>query len=174
MSDEDKRATAYHEAGHALVAMLLPESDPVHKVTIIPRGMALGVTWTMPEEDRFNLRKEQILAKITHDGVFLEQLEENPAKYLPEVSEEETAGDVVAVDLNRPMPEILAELSNYPVATRLSLTGPLIVARDIAHAKLKELLDGGGELPQYFKNHIVYYAGPAKTPEGYAKKQYER
>jgi fumarate hydratase class I len=110
----------------------------------------------------------QILAKITHDGVFLEQLEENPAKYLPEVSEEETAGDVVAIDLNRPMPEILAELSKYPVATRLSLTGPLIVARDIAHAKLKELLDAGEDLPQYFKDHMIYYAGPAKTPEGRA------
>jgi fumarate hydratase class I len=110
----------------------------------------------------------QILAKITHDGVFLEQLEENPARYLPEVSEEETAGDVVAIDLNRPMPEILAELSEYPVATRLSLTGPLIVARDIAHAKLKELLDAGEDLPQYFKDHMIYYAGPAKTPEGRA------
>jgi fumarate hydratase class I len=110
----------------------------------------------------------QILAKITHDGVFLEQLEENPAKYLPEVSEEETAGNVVAIDLNRSMPEILAELSKYPVATRLSLTGPLIVARDIAHAKLKELLDAGEDLPQYFKDHMIYYAGPAKTPEGRA------
>jgi len=110
----------------------------------------------------------QILAKITHDGVFLEQLEENPAKYLPEVSEEETAGEVVKIDLNRPMAEILAELSKYPVATRLSLSGPLIVARDIAHAKLKELLDTGGDLPQYFKDHMIYYAGPAKTPEGRA------
>jgi fumarate hydratase class I len=110
----------------------------------------------------------QIVAKITHDGVFLEQLEENPAKYLPEVSEEETAGSVVAVDLRRPMAEILAELSKYPVATRLSLTGPLIVARDIAHAKLKELLEAGEDLPQYFKDHMIYYAGPAKTPEGRA------
>jgi fumarate hydratase class I len=110
----------------------------------------------------------QILAKINRDGVFLEQLEENPAKYLPEVSEEETAGEVVKIDLNRPMTEILAELSRYPVATRLSLTGPLIVARDIAHAKLKELLDAGEDLPQYFKDHMIYYAGPAKTPEGRA------
>ncbi len=110
----------------------------------------------------------QIVAKITHDGVFLEQLEENPAKYLPEVSERETAGKVVKIDLNRPMAEILAELSKYPVATRLSLSGPLIVARDIAHAKLKERLDSGEDLPQYFKDHMIYYAGPAKTPEGRA------
>jgi fumarate hydratase class I len=110
----------------------------------------------------------QITAKITGEGVYLEQLEENPAQYLPEVTPEELEGDVVQVDLNRPMSEILAELSRYPVATRLSLTGPLIVARDIAHAKLKELLDSGGDLPQYFKDHMIYYAGPAKTPEGRA------
>jgi fumarate hydratase class I len=110
----------------------------------------------------------QITAKITGEGVFLEQLEENPAQYLPEVTPEELEGEVVRVDLNRPMSEILAELSRYPVATRLSLTGPLIVARDIAHAKLKELLDSGEDLPQYFKDHMIYYAGPAKTPEGRA------
>jgi fumarate hydratase class I len=110
----------------------------------------------------------QITAKITAQGVFLEQLEENPAQYLPEVTPEQLEGDVVRVDLERPMSEILAELSRYPVATRLSLTGPLIVARDIAHAKLKELLDAGGDLPQYFKDHMIYYAGPAKTPEGRA------
>jgi fumarate hydratase class I len=110
----------------------------------------------------------QITAKITGEGVYLEQLEENPAQYLPEVTPEELEGDVAQVDLNRPMSEILAELSRYPVATRLSLTGPLIVARDIAHAKLKELLDSGGDLPQYFKDHMIYYAGPAKTPEGRA------
>jgi fumarate hydratase class I len=110
----------------------------------------------------------QILAKITHEGVFLEQLEENPAQYLPELEEGEADGEVVKVDLRRPMTEILAELTKYPVATRLSLTGPLIVARDIAHAKLKEILDSGGDLPQYFKDHMIYYAGPAKTPEGRA------
>jgi fumarate hydratase class I len=110
----------------------------------------------------------QIRAKITRDGVFLEQLEENPAKYLPEVSSEELGGEVVKVDLRRPMSEILAELSRYPVATRLSLSGPMVVARDIAHAKLKERLDAGEELPQYIKDHMVYYAGPAKTPEGRA------
>ena len=108
----------------------------------------------------------QALAKITRDGVFLEQLEENPAAYLPDVAEHELDGECVKVDLNQPMPEILAELSKYPVSTRLSLTGTMVVARDIAHAKLKERLDRGEGLPQYFKDHIVYYAGPAKRPEG--------
>ena len=110
----------------------------------------------------------QILGKITRDGLFLEQLETNPARFLPEVTHEELGGEVVSIDLNRPMPEILVQLREHPVATRLSLTGPLIVARDIAHAKLKERLDGGEELPHYFKDHPVYYAGPAKRPEGYA------
>jgi fumarate hydratase class I len=108
----------------------------------------------------------QALAKITRDGVFLEQLEENPAQYLPDVTTEQLDDDVVRIDLNRPMTEILAELSKYPVATRLSLSGTMIVARDIAHAKLKERIDGGGTLPQYVKDHMVYYAGPAKKPEG--------
>jgi len=110
----------------------------------------------------------QILAKITRDGIFLEQLEENPARYLPDVDANVLGGDVVRVDLHRPMREILAQLSRYPVATRLSLSGPLIVARDIAHAKLKERLDAGGDLPGYFKDHMIYYAGPAKRPEGRA------
>ncbi len=108
----------------------------------------------------------QALAKITRDGVYIEQLEENPAKYLPDVIDDELPGDVVRIDLNRPMSEILAELTKYPVATRLSLSGSMIVARDIAHAKLKERLDAGEDLPEYFKNHMVYYAGPAKKPEG--------
>jgi fumarate hydratase class I len=108
----------------------------------------------------------QAVAKITEEGVFLEQLEENPAKYLPEVTPEDLDGKVVEIDLRRPMSEIRAELSKHPVATRLSLSGPLIVARDIAHAKLKERLDAGEDLPQYFKDHMIYYAGPAKTPEG--------
>ncbi len=108
----------------------------------------------------------QALAKITRDGVFLEQLEENPARFMPDVTPDELEGEVVQVDLNRPMPEILAELSRYPVATRLSLSGPVIVARDIAHAKLKERLEQGEDLPQYFKDHPIYYAGPAKRPEG--------
>ena len=110
----------------------------------------------------------QIMAKITPDGVFLEQLETDPAKYLPETTDDILGGDVVAVDLNRPMAEIRRQLSAYPVKTRLSLTGTMVVARDIAHAKLKERLDRGEGLPDYIKDHPVYYAGPAKTPAGYA------
>lgn len=110
----------------------------------------------------------QILGKITKEGVFLEQLETNPAKYLPEITEQDLGGRVVKIDLNRPMVEILAELRKHPVATRLSLTGPIVVARDIAHARLKEQLDAGKGLPQYFKDHVVYYAGPAKKPQGLA------
>lgn len=112
----------------------------------------------------------QALGKITADGVFLEQLETDPAKYMPAlgVAEDIEGGEVVAIDLNRPMPEILAELTKYPVKTRLSLTGPLVVARDIAHAKIKERLDAGEPLPDYLRDHPVYYAGPAKTPEGMA------
>src|SRR5688572_11306080 len=111
----------------------------------------------------------QALGKITADGVFLEQLEEDPASYLPEVTHDDLADDdVVRIDLNRPMDEIRAELSRYPVKTRLSLTGPLVVARDIAHARIKERLDAGDGMPQYLQDHAVYYAGPAKTPEGYA------
>ena len=110
----------------------------------------------------------QALAKITREGVFLEQLETDPARFLPEVTDEQLGGHVAGVDLNRPMDEIRAVLSNHPVTTRLSLTGPLVVARDIAHARLKERVDRGEGLPQYFKDHPVYYAGPAKTPEGLA------
>ena len=116
----------------------------------------------------------QALAKITPEGVFLEQLETDPARFLPDTTDEELtkdAGpdlDAVAIDLNRPMDEVLAELTRHPVKTRLSLTGTLVVARDIAHAKIKERLDAGEEMPEYLKNHPVYYAGPAKTPEGYA------
>jgi fumarate hydratase class I len=110
----------------------------------------------------------QALGKITPEGVFLEELERDPAKYLPETTEDKLDGEVVKIDLNRPMAEIRAELSKHPVKTRLSLTGPLVVARDIAHAKIKERLDAGEEMPQYLRDHAVYYAGPAKTPEGYA------
>ncbi|MFO0617896.1 MAG: fumarate hydratase [Polyangiaceae bacterium] len=110
----------------------------------------------------------QALAKITEDGIFLEQLETNPARFLPDVDEASLGGEVVRVDLNRPMSEIRALLSRYPVKTRLSLTGTLVVARDIAHAKLKERIDRGEGLPEYMKERMVYYAGPAKTPEGYA------
>jgi fumarate hydratase class I len=110
----------------------------------------------------------QIKAKITPEGVFLEQLETDPAKYLPEITTEHLGGDVVAIDLQKPMAEILATLSQYPIKTRVALTGTIVVARDIAHAKLKERLDRGEGLPDYIKNHPVYYAGPAKTPTGMA------
>src|SRR5256714_1241987 len=110
----------------------------------------------------------QALGKITREGIYLEELERNPAKYLPEVDAAKLGGEVVHIDLRRPMKEILAELSKYPIRTRLSLTGPMIVARDLAHSKLRERLEQGQALPDYFKNHPVYYAGPAKTPQGYA------
>jgi fumarate hydratase, class I len=110
----------------------------------------------------------QALGKITADGVFLERLETDPAQYLPDPTAEDTAGDVVAIDLNRPMSEIRATLSQYPIRTRVALTGPLVVARDIAHAKIAELLDAGQPMPSYLRDHPVYYAGPAKTPAGYA------
>ena len=110
----------------------------------------------------------QAKGKITRDGVFLEQLETNPAKYLPEITEQELPGDVVEIDLRRPMAEIRATLSKQPIKTRLSLTGPMIVARDIAHAKLRERIDQGLGLPDYAKDHMIYYAGPAKTPTGMA------
>ena len=108
----------------------------------------------------------QVLAKITPEGVFLEQLESDPARFLPTLSDAHSGGDVVAIDLDRPMAEIRAQLSQYPVKTRLALSGTMVVARDIAHAKLKERLDRGEGLPDYLKNHPVYYAGPAKTPAG--------
>jgi fumarate hydratase class I len=110
----------------------------------------------------------QALGKITRDGVFLEALERDPAHFLPDPHERELGGEVVRIDLNRPMSEIRAELTKYPIRTRLSLSGPLIVARDIAHATIKERLDRGEGMPQYMKDHAVYYAGPAKTPAGYA------
>ncbi len=110
----------------------------------------------------------QIKAKITPAGVFLEQLETDPSKYLPEATDDILGGEVVKIDLNRPMAEIRKQLSAHPVKTRLSLTGTMVVARDIAHAKLKERLDAGLGLPGYLKDHPVYYAGPAKTPEGMA------
>jgi fumarate hydratase class I len=110
----------------------------------------------------------QARGRITADGVFLEQLETDPARYLPETTDDALSGDVVRVDLTRPMSEVRAELSRYPVKTRLSLSGPLVVARDIAHAKIKERLDAGEPMPDYLRDMAVYYAGPAKTPEGYA------
>jgi fumarate hydratase class I len=110
----------------------------------------------------------QALGKITEKGIFLEVLETDPARFLPEVTEDQLASEVVSIDLNKPMSEIRDTLSKYPVKTRVMLTGPMVVARDIAHAKLKERLDSGKGLPQYMKDHCVYYAGPAKTPEGFA------
>jgi fumarate hydratase class I len=110
----------------------------------------------------------QALGKITRDGVFLEQLEANPARYLPDIDESALGGEVVRIDLNRPMSEILGTLTRHPIRTRLSLDGPMIVARDIAHAKIRERLDRGETMPGTFKDHPIYYAGPAKTPEGYA------
>jgi len=110
----------------------------------------------------------QAVGKITREGVFLEQLETDPAKYLHDVAESQADGEVVKVDINQPMSEVRALLSRYPIKTRLSLSGTLIVARDIAHAKIKERLDQGQGLPEYIKQHMVYYAGPAKTPQGYA------
>ncbi len=109
-----------------------------------------------------------IKGKITPDGIFLEKMETDPGRFIPPEMRTFKDDNFVRIDLNRPMREILAELSKYPVTTRVSLTGPVIVARDIAHAKLKERLDAGQGLPEYFKNHPVYYAGPAKTPSGYA------
>ena len=108
----------------------------------------------------------QALARITADGVFLEQLETDPAQFLPETTDDDLGGDVVRIDLARPMDEIRAELSRHPVKTRLSLTGPMVVARDIAHAKIAERLDAGEPMPAYLRDHCVYYAGPAKTPDG--------
>ncbi len=110
----------------------------------------------------------QALGKITRDGIFLEQLETDPSKYMPEVDEAKLSSSMVRIDLNQPMSAILAELSRHPVKTRLSLTGTIIVARDLAHAKIRERLENGLGMPDYMKNHPVYYAGPAKTPAGYA------
>jgi fumarate hydratase class I len=110
----------------------------------------------------------QAKAKITKEGIFLEDLERDPAHFLPDTTDEHLDDNVVNIDLNQPMAEVLKALSKYPIKTRLSLNGTLIVARDLAHAKIKELLDSGKELPQYLKDHAVYYAGPAKTPAGYA------
>lgn len=109
-----------------------------------------------------------IKAKINKKGIWIEKMEDNPGKYIPESMRKAGEGDAIHIDLNRPMKEILAELSKYPVATRLSLNGTIIVGRDIAHAKLKERIDSGEGLPQYIKDHPIYYAGPAKTPQGMA------
>ncbi len=110
----------------------------------------------------------QAKGKITREGVFLEELETNPAHYMPEIDEQALTDDVVRIDLNQPMEQILGELTKHPIKTRLSLSGTIIVARDIAHSKIRARLEGGDDMPDYFMNHPIYYAGPAKTPEGYA------
>ena len=110
----------------------------------------------------------QVLGKINRDGIFLEKLETNPAQYMPDIEEGSLGGDVVAVDLKQPMDRIRQELSKYPTKTRLALTGPMIVARDLAHLKISERLAKGESMPEYMRNHPIYYAGPAKTPTGYA------
>jgi len=110
----------------------------------------------------------QAVGKITRDGAYLERLEADPAQYLPETTEDELDSDVIRIDLSLPMSDIRAELSKYPIRTRLALTGPMVVARDIAHAKIAERLAAGQPMPSYLRDHAVYYAGPAKTPEGYA------
>lgn len=110
----------------------------------------------------------QVKGKITEEGIFLEQLETDVGKYLPEVSDEHVGETVTKIDINQPMASLRAQLSTLPVTTRLSLTGTMVVARDIAHAKILERLESGQGLPEYVKNHMIYYAGPAKTPEGYA------
>jgi fumarate hydratase class I len=110
----------------------------------------------------------QAKARITGEGVFLEQLETEPAHYLPDVTDEHLDDEVVRIDLSRPMDEIRAQLATLPIRTRVSLTGPMVVARDLAHARIREMLDRGEPMPAYLRDHCVYYAGPAKTPEGYA------
>ena len=110
----------------------------------------------------------QAKGKITREGIFLEALETNPAHYMPEIDEQALTDDVVRIDLNQPMEQILGELTKHPIKTRLSLSGTIIVARDIAHSKIRARLEGGDDMPDYFMNHPIYYAGPAKTPEGYA------
>ncbi len=107
-----------------------------------------------------------VKAKINREGLWIEKLDTNPGELIPDEYRKQGEGEVVKIDLNRPMPEVLAELSKYPVSTRLSLKGTIIVGRDIAHAKIKERLDRGEEMPQYLKDHPIYYAGPAKTPAG--------
>jgi len=109
-----------------------------------------------------------IKGKINRDGIWLEKLKHNLGKFIPQALRQTGEGEAIKIDLNRPMAEILKQLAQYPVATRLSLSGTIILARDIAHAKLKERLDRGEGLPQYVKDHLIYYAGPAKTPDGYA------
>ena len=178
----DHLPTAGSEAGHAFRD---PEWE--ERVLELTRGFGIGAQFggkyfchdvrvvRLPRHGASNpvgiavscSADRQALGKITADGVFLEQLEEDPARFLPEVSHDDLPGSVVSIDLDQPMEAICAELSKHPVKTRLSLTGTLVVARDIVHAKVDELLDDGRPMPDYLRDHPVYYAGPAKTPEGH-------
>ncbi len=134
-----------------------------------PRDPSAASRRFLPGRDGVSCSADRnIKAKINRDGIWIEKLESNPGKYIPEHLRRAGEGEAVKVNLNQPMSEITAQLSQYPVSTRLSLSGTIIVARDIAHAKLKELIDNGEALPQYVKDHPIYYAGPAKTPDGYA------
>ena len=179
----DHLPTAGSEAGHAFRDLEWEE-----RVLELTRGFGIGAQFggkyfchdvrvvRLPRHGASNpvgiavscSADRQALGRITADGVFLERLEEDPARFLPDVAHDELPGSVVPIDLDQPMDAIRAELSKHPVKTRLSLTGTLVVARDIAHARVDELLDAGQPMPDYLRDHPVYYAGPAKTPEGHA------
>ena len=179
----DSLPTEGDEAGHAFRDLAMEEE--VHKLTqSIGVGAQFGGKYFCHDVRVIRLPRHgaslpiglgvscsadrQALGKITRDGIFIEQLEHNPARFMPDVDEAKMSGHMVRIDLNRPMTDILAELSKYPVKTRLSLHGTIIVARDLAHSKIRERLEAGLGMPQYMKDHPVYYAGPAKTPVGYA------
>jgi fumarate hydratase, class I len=179
----DSLPTKGNEAGHAFRDLVMEEE--VHKLTqSLGVGAQFGGKYFCHDVRVIRLPRHgaslpiglgvscsadrQALGKITKDGVFIEQLEQNPARFMPDVDEAKMSGHMVRIDLNRPMKDILAELSKHPVKTRLSLNGTIIVARDLAHSKIRERLEAGLGMPQYMKDHPVYYAGPAKTPVGYA------
>lgn len=179
----DKLPTTGSENGHAFRDIAMEEE--IHKITQnLGIGAQFGGKYFCHDVRVIRLPRHgaslpigigvscsadrQTVGKITREGIFLEQLETNPAKYMPDIDEEKLSSNVVKIDLNQPMADILKELSKHPVKTRLSLSGPIIVARDLAHAKIRERLERGEPMPDYFKNHPIYYAGPAKTPEGYA------
>ncbi|MEL6935004.1 MAG: FumA C-terminus/TtdB family hydratase beta subunit, partial [Pseudomonadota bacterium] len=179
----DALPTEGSEAGHAFRDLAMEEE--VHKLTqMMGVGAQFGGKYFCHDVRVIRLPRHgaslpiglgvscsadrQALGKITKDGIFLEALETEPAKYMPDVDEAAISGDVVKIDLSRPMTEILADLSQHPVKTRLSLTGTIIVARDLAHSKIRARLEAGEDMPSYMKDHPVYYAGPAKTPTGMA------